>query len=111
MPPTLNGLAEPNVEERLQSWKEIGAYLKRDVRTVRRWEADEGLPVHRHGHKKLPSVYAYKPELDQWRGSREKELAPVQGAGLIDEVQLYNRALAASEIQNLAANNAGTCYQ
>ena len=33
---------------RLDSWKEIGAYLKRDVTTVRRWEKREGLPVHRH---------------------------------------------------------------
>src|SRR5438270_2430597 len=37
--------------ESLSSWKEIAAYLRRDERTVRRWEK-EGLPVHRHMHKK-----------------------------------------------------------
>ena len=51
--------------ESLDSWKAIAAYLKRDVRTVRRWERD-GLPVHRHLHKAKASVYAYKPEIDAW---------------------------------------------
>jgi len=34
---------EPHVTDRLDSWKEIAAYLKRDERTVRRWEEHEGL--------------------------------------------------------------------
>jgi TolB-like protein/thioredoxin-like negative regulator of GroEL len=54
-------------EDRLDSWKEIAAYLKRAVRTVRRWERSEGLPVHRHAHQVLGSVYAYKSEIDAWR--------------------------------------------
>ena len=57
---------EPPASERLESWKEIAAYLKRDVRTVQRWEKEEGLPVHRHIHTKQASVYAYEPELDVW---------------------------------------------
>jgi len=44
---------------RVESWKEIAAYLGRDVTTVRRWEKREGLPVHRLHHNKLGSVYAY----------------------------------------------------
>ena len=32
---------------RLDSWKDIAAHLKRGVRTVIRWEQEEGLPVHR----------------------------------------------------------------
>ncbi len=51
---------------RLDSWKEIAAYLKRDVRTVRRWEKSGRLPVHRHLHQKQATVYAYVSELDQW---------------------------------------------
>jgi TolB-like protein/lipoprotein NlpI len=50
---------------RLDSWKEIAAYLRRDERTVRRWE-NEGLPVHRHVHKKQASIYAYRTEIDSW---------------------------------------------
>lgn len=56
--------------ERLESWKEIARYLHRQVRTVQRWERDEGLPVHRLSHKKLGSVYAYGSELDAWRAAR-----------------------------------------
>lgn len=51
--------------ERLDSWKEIGAYLKRDERTVRRWER-EGLPVYRRLHSKKATVYSYKSQIDAW---------------------------------------------
>src|SRR5437762_6326915 len=57
--------AEPPSGDRLDSWKEIAAYLKHSERTVRRWQ-EEGLPIHRHAHKKRAGVYAYKPELDAW---------------------------------------------
>ena len=60
-----------NQEKRLESWKEIEAYLKRDFRTLRRWEKEEGLPVHRHSHKSRSSVYAYPSEIDAWRASRK----------------------------------------
>ena len=56
--------------DRLDSWKEIAAYLNRSVRTVTRWEREEGLPVHRHLHSKSGSVYAYKAELDDWWKNR-----------------------------------------
>jgi len=38
--------------DRLESWKEVAFYLNRSVRTVRRWEEKEGLPVHRLHHDK-----------------------------------------------------------
>src|SRR5215813_11881485 len=56
--------------DRLDSWKEIAAYLRKDVRTVQRWEKNEGLPVYRHQHDKLGSVYASRAELDTWFGKR-----------------------------------------
>jgi TolB-like protein/Tfp pilus assembly protein PilF len=56
--------------DRLDSWKDVAAYLKRDVSTVQRWERREGLPVHRHLHDKLGSVYAFRSELDVWSRSR-----------------------------------------
>src|SRR5437773_12301598 len=58
-------------EDRLDSWKEIGAYLKRDVTTVQRWEKREGMPVHRHQHDRMGSVYAFSSELDAWVQSRK----------------------------------------
>jgi hypothetical protein len=62
----------PTPRRRLDAWEEIAAYLKRDVTTVRRWEKLEGLPVHRHLHGKLGSVFAYADEIDQW--SRQRSL-------------------------------------
>jgi len=58
-------------ERRLESWKEIGAYLNKDLRTARRWEKEEGLPVHRQTHKRRASVYAIPSEIDAWRSSRK----------------------------------------
>jgi Tol biopolymer transport system component len=58
----------------LESWKEIASYLKRDLRTVQRWEKAEGLPVHRHVHNKLSTVYAFTAELEVWRARRRAEL-------------------------------------
>src|SRR4051812_50021872 len=62
-------------DDRLDSWKEIAAYLDRDVTTVQRWEKREGMPVHRHLHDKMGSVYASRAELDAWAQSRRAVLA------------------------------------
>jgi Tol biopolymer transport system component len=58
-------------EDHLDSWKEIAAYLNRDVTTVQRWERREGMPVHRHQHDRIGSVYASRTELDAWTRSRK----------------------------------------
>jgi TolB-like protein/Tfp pilus assembly protein PilF len=63
-------MADTGVPGRLDSWKAVAAYLKRDVTTVQRWERREGMPVHRHLHDKRGSVYALAAELDTWRESR-----------------------------------------
>lgn len=49
-------------------------YLERSVRTVRRWERLEQLPVHRHVNVKLGRVFALREELDIW--SKSRVLAP-----------------------------------
>jgi Tol biopolymer transport system component len=69
---------ERPLEDRLDSWKEIAAYLKRDVTTVQRWEKREGMPVHRHLHGRMGSVYASRTELDAW--TRSRNLPPSQEA-------------------------------
>lgn len=90
--------------DRLDSWKEIAAYLGRSVRTVRRWEADEGLPVHRHRHRALGSVYAFRSEIDAWRsGARATppaRPAPAAAAGTPDDA---GRAIAVLPFANLGA--------
>ena len=72
---SVEAISRPNTHpdprgQRLESWKEIAAYLGRDMTTVRRWERREGLPVYRMLHSKLGSVYAYTTELDAWRDGR-----------------------------------------
>lgn len=55
-----------NGSDRLDSWKVIAAYLKRDERTVRRWELERGLPIRRVPGGRGTSVFAYAAEIDDW---------------------------------------------
>jgi tetratricopeptide (TPR) repeat protein len=71
---------EPASNGRLDSWKEIAAYLRRSVRSAKRWEKEEQLPVRRHMHGKRDSIYAYKPELDDWWSNRGAKLRDENGA-------------------------------
>ncbi|HTB89812.1 MAG TPA: hypothetical protein VK743_17735 [Steroidobacteraceae bacterium] len=67
----------PN-EGRLDSWKKIAVYLKRDITTVQRWEKREGMPVHRHVHDKMGSVYAFQAELDAWMRARSGQVSATE---------------------------------
>jgi Tol biopolymer transport system component len=72
----------------LNSWKEIAAYLDREIRTIQRWEKEEGLPVHRLRHTKRGSVYAFRRELDAWWLARSALLAqPAAADSSHDEVE------------------------
>ena len=60
------GTSQPQTTNlRLDSWKEIASFFGRDERTVKRWEKDRALPVHR-----FPGsggrVFAYTEELSRW---------------------------------------------
>lgn len=59
-------MSTSNPGDRLDSWKAIARHINRSERTARRWEADEGMPVHRHRHQSQATVYAYTRELDAW---------------------------------------------
>ena len=61
---------EKSAIDRLESWKEIAAYLKRDVRTVQRWEKRDGLPVYRDAEGSLATISASRSEIDAWRDAR-----------------------------------------
>jgi TolB-like protein/Tfp pilus assembly protein PilF len=88
---------------RLESWKEIAAYLRRDVTTVRRWEKREQLPVRRHRHGKLGSVYAFTGEIDAWREQRSADFdggaVSQQSIGRNATLSVQAEAAAAHEIQ------------
>lgn len=63
------GFSQGFVDTRLDTWKSIAQYLVRSSRTVQRWHAEYGLPVHHLGGD-ASSVYAYKDELDLWLRNR-----------------------------------------
>ena len=65
------------LDDRLESWKEIATYLGKDVRTVQRWENRAGLPVHRHSEGSVLNVCAYRSELDAWQ--RQDRALPANG--------------------------------
>jgi Tol biopolymer transport system component len=71
-------------EDRLDSWKEIAAYFNRDVTTVQRWEKREAMPVHRHLHDRMGSVYAYRAELEAWTRGRNLRAAQENGNAAVE---------------------------
>jgi len=64
----------------LVSWKEIAAFLNRSERTVKRWERERGLPVHRVPGGERGSVFAYPGELADWLKGKAPELEPEDSA-------------------------------
>jgi TolB-like protein/tetratricopeptide (TPR) repeat protein len=86
----MTGSDGPVPDPRLESWKEIAAYLRRGVRTVRRWEREEGLPVHRHLHRSRATIYARPAEIDAWWGERRP---PVERPGPAREADRPARRL------------------
>jgi TolB-like protein len=66
--------SEPISGKRLDSWKEIAAFFGRAERTVKRWETERGLPVHRVPGGGRSAVFAYTNELADWLKGRSEEL-------------------------------------
>ena len=95
-----NGNGGDRSIDRLDSWKEIAAYLKRDTRTVQRWEKHEHLPVRRKLHDKLGSVYAFKRELDAWWN----EGRPALGIEPLAPVAVARPRLAVLPLRNLSGD-------
>jgi hypothetical protein len=54
------------------SWKEISEHLGKGVRTVQRWEAELGLPVHRTEGGSARTIFAIPEELDAWARSHPR---------------------------------------
>jgi len=74
---------------RLDSWKEIAAFFGRDERTVKRWEKERSLPVHRLPGGSRARVFALTEELERWMHSPEsgpvhvsEADSPVEAAGV-----------------------------
>ncbi len=66
--------------ERLDSWKEIACYVRRDVGTCIKWAKHFHLPVHRIDRDSPRSrVFAFRSEIDQWFKDKSVPDGPGQG--------------------------------
>jgi Tfp pilus assembly protein PilF len=63
---------------RIDGWKAIAHYLKRERTTVMRWARDRDMPVHRLPGNGSTSIFAYTEELDHWfaRSRIDTEVEP-----------------------------------
>lgn len=52
--------------DRLDSWKDVADYLRKDIRTCQRWHSEYGLPVHRYIQSSRSRVFAFRSEIDMW---------------------------------------------
>jgi tetratricopeptide (TPR) repeat protein len=77
-PPGSSEARHFDLVSRLDSWKEIAAYLRRSERTVKRWETDRRLPIHRVPGGGRGSVYAYTIELTEWLKATPAADAPTE---------------------------------
>jgi tetratricopeptide (TPR) repeat protein len=84
-------------KKRLDSWKAIAAFLGRSLRTVQRWHACNGLPVHRFGGQK-GSVFAYEEEIELWLANLAAEpgAAQQQANVMLDAGKRSSQALTAT---------------
>jgi Tol biopolymer transport system component len=64
--PEVSPQTTPERGSRLDSWKEIAAYLNRDLRTLQRWEKTANLPIRRLNKPGMRAVFAYTADLDEW---------------------------------------------
>ena len=65
------------LKTRLETWKEVAGFFRRDERTVKRWEATRGLPIHRFPGGGKSRIYAEVHELEAWRRGKRPGLEPV----------------------------------
>ncbi len=84
MPP-VQEVKAPN--RRLDSWKEIAAFFGRDERTVKRWEKERALPIHRLPGGLRARVFAFTEELDRWMHSLELPPGEASPAEALDPAQ------------------------
>ena len=66
------------MSEVLSSWKDVAAHMGKSVRTVQRWEAELGLPIHRPNGRQQRIILAYPDELKRWAGAKPA-LKPATG--------------------------------
>lgn len=74
----MNGSIPEGPGKRIDGWKAIAAYFRRDRSTVMRWARDHRLPVRRMPGGKQGSVFAFESELAAWSLTPDRtDAAPI----------------------------------
>jgi tetratricopeptide (TPR) repeat protein len=73
----------PPPKSRLTNWKEVAAFFGKGERTVMRWEAERGLPVHRLPGEARSGIYADVAELEAWLRSGGAAVAAAAETALV----------------------------
>ena len=84
----------------LHSWKEIASYVGRGVRTIQRYEAQFGLPVHRPAGSSRSAVMAFSDEIDAWFSQ-----APTQAQQMITVVVKASQKRSSAPLKDNHASN------
>ncbi len=71
---------------RLNSWKEIASFFGRDERTVKRWEKQRGLPIHRVPGGEKGGVFVFTDELTDWLETRGEQAAIAVDQNVVQEI-------------------------
>jgi tetratricopeptide (TPR) repeat protein len=81
---------QQGTNRRLNSWKEIASFFGRDERTVKRWEKQRGLPVHRVPGGEKGGVFVFTDELSDWLETRGESAAVAIDQNSIEVVHASN---------------------
>jgi tetratricopeptide (TPR) repeat protein len=77
---------QQGANRRLNSWKEIASFFGRDERTVKRWEKQRGLPVHRVPGGEKGGVFVFTDELSDWLQTRGEPAAIAADQNVVEEI-------------------------
>jgi hypothetical protein len=91
--------------KRLDSWKEIAAFFGRAERTVKRWEAERGLPVHRLPGSGRRAVFAYRDEVADWLKAPGRELESDEPISTDSPADRHSKSLVLKIQSKLPAGN------
>jgi hypothetical protein len=69
---------EPRDSDRLDSWKEIAAFISRDERTAMRWAKFHGMPVHHAPGGSHARVFAFRSEVVAWVQLQDRPDRPTE---------------------------------
>jgi hypothetical protein len=95
--------------DQLESWKEIAAFVGKDVRTAMRW-SHQGMPIRRIPGGKQGRVYGSRSEITQWLSGQRDELPSPSALPESNSRKVLRWALIAGTIVILVGAVAGFAF-